>query len=162
VLVVVIIGVAAFFVLSPTSSNSTSSFRSTATSSTTGAGASTGAAVAVLSDNLTVGFQAGTWQIKLQNSGTKTISEIEVVLSTPTQTVVCTGTAQSGMAFANCPATVSKDGPLAPGGTITGFASGIGAGSAKAGSTYPLTINVVFSDATKAAMNSTVTATAIG
>jgi len=161
VLVVVIIGVAAFFVLSPTSSNSSSSSRSTTPPSTTGTGASTGAPVTVVSDLLAVGAGAGIWQIQLQNSGTKPINTIEIELSAPSQTVVCTGQTMN-MTFKNCPATPIQGGPLAPGATIPGFASGTAPGSAKVGSTYPLKINLVFADGTRAIVNATVTATSAG
>ncbi|MFI5419509.1 MAG: hypothetical protein ACHQ1H_00935 [Nitrososphaerales archaeon] len=115
--------------------------------------------VQFVSNNLTVGFQSGLWQMSLKNVGTVSVSKMMVRLITPVDSYVCSGVDQSaGLSFANC--TVAPSGnPLPPGATVSGSASGIGEGSGKVGSTYTVVAKVLFSNGDTVWVNSTVTAT---
>ena len=116
--------------------------------------------VQFVSSNLTVGFQSGLWTMSLKNVGTVSVSKIKVYLGTPIDSYVCSGGGLSaGLSFQNCIVFPSDD-PLPPGNTTLGSASGIGEGSAKVGSTYVITANVLFSNGNTVWVNSTVTATA--
>jgi hypothetical protein len=114
--------------------------------------------VEIVSDNLTVGFQSGLRQIALQNSGSVSVSKIIVYLRTPIESELCSGSdSSSGLSFNNC--TVAPSGnPLPPGGTVSGYATGIGEGSAKVGSQYPADAKVSFDNGNTVWVNSTVTA----
>ena len=116
--------------------------------------------VVITSDNLTVGFQSGLWQVALHNVGSVSVSKIVVYLVTPTESKVCSGTdSSSGISFNNC--TVAPSGnPLPPGATISGYATGIGEGSAKVGSSYPVAAKVAFVNGDIVWVNSTVIASA--
>ncbi len=115
--------------------------------------------VQFVSNNLTVGFQSGLWQMSLKNTGTVSVSKVRVYLETPIDSFVCSGVDESaGLSFNNC--TVAPSGnPLPPGGAVAGSASGVGEGSAKAGSQYDVAANVLFSNGDTVWVNSTVTAT---
>ena len=167
VVIILLIGVYGFFYYQfpstppapPTVSSSQHSSTGALASTSTAAGGVALGPVTIVYDNLTVGFHAGFWNIELQNSGTKTINTITVVASTPTETKVCTG-GTSDLEFTNCPASNLGSGPLAPGSTILGEASGAGPGSATVGSQYPIHITLTFADGTSSTVNATVTATA--
>jgi hypothetical protein len=115
--------------------------------------------VQFVSNNLTVGFQSGLWQMSLKNVGTVSVSKMTVFLNTPVGSYVCSGVDQSAaLSFSNC--TVAPSGnPLPSGTTISGSASGIGEGSGKVGSTYGVAARVLFSNGDTVWINSTVTAT---
>jgi hypothetical protein len=114
--------------------------------------------VQFVSNNLTVGFQSGLWEMSLKNVGTVSVSKLTVFLNTPVDSYVCSGVDQAaGLSFSNC--TVAPSGnPLPTGGTISGSASGIGAGSGKIGSAYGVAARVLFSNGDTVWVNSTVTA----
>jgi hypothetical protein len=83
------------------------------------------------------------------------VQTLTVTLHTPVQSVMCTGF-ESGLQFSNCIAgpdkvlrgTPDPRAPLPANSTFTGYASGVGAGSAKAGQSYPVTIAADFADGT--------------
>jgi hypothetical protein len=160
---VLLAGVGGYYVISSSGQAKTSPTSQPSSTQSAAAGAgntgSGGPAVTIVSDNLTVGFHAGIWAIEVQNSGSKPMSTLTIILNTPQQTKVCTGTG-GGLAFLNCPAAPNAGGPIPPGGTITGFASGAGPGSTTAGNSYTLNITAGFTDGTSASMNATVTAKA--
>jgi len=114
--------------------------------------------VAISSDNLTVGVQSGLWQMELRNAGTVSVSNIVVYLQTPTESKVCSGAdSSSGLFFSNC--TVAPSGnPLPPGAAVSGYATGIGEGSATVGSNYPVAAKVTFDNGDVVWVNSTVLA----
>ncbi|HXW36790.1 MAG TPA: hypothetical protein VEJ36_02660 [Nitrososphaerales archaeon] len=114
-----------------------------------------GARVSVQSDILTVGYQAGLWNITILNSGTLPLVKLTVVLSTPVQTEVCSGF-QGGIAFRNCPAT--QGGPYPPGTKLVAYASGAGPGSATIGSSYLVTMDASFANGESLNFTSYVTA----
>lgn len=124
--------------------------------STTTVKTSPGHEVTVLSDNLTVGFGSGLWGLTIENSGSVPIKQMTAVLSTPTETEMCTGY-NNLLVFVNCPESELAT-PYAPGTTVRSYASGAGPGSAVPGSSYPVTLRVTFVDGTATNFTSTVTA----
>jgi hypothetical protein len=149
--IIIIAGITLYFVFSPKKSTGSTLLQTNATAS--------GMNVEISSDNLTVGFQSGLWQMALYNSGSVAVSKIVVYLETPTPSEVCSGsTVSSGLSFSFC--TVAPSGnPLPPASTLTGEASGIGEGSATVGSHYPVAAKVLFSNGDTVWVNSTVIAT---
>lgn len=144
--VVIILAIIIAFLLNPTSGGG---------KETTGASTSAGDSVTVLSNNLTVGFQAGLWGLSIRNTGSVGVTEITAVLSTPTQTEMCTGL-HGGIGFTNCPSVAVS--PFSPGSVITGFASGAGPGSAVPGVSYTMTLVLSFEDGTSTNVTSSVVA----
>jgi len=106
-------------------------------------------------DKLAVGFNGGLWNIAFQDIGGKHVQTLTVTLHTPVKSVICTGF-ESGLQFSNCIAgpdkvyrgTPDPRAPMPANATFTGYASGVGPGSAKIGQTYTVTIEADFSDGT--------------
>jgi hypothetical protein len=124
-------------------------------------GSSTSDAFKVNYDTLVVGYNSGLWQLQVQAVGGKQIKEFTAVLHAPTQAQMCTGLG-GGFSFTNCPATPPSSGAFPANATFTGFASGVGAGSAVAGKTYSITLAVIYLDGTKLNQTTTVTASNSG
>ena len=113
--------------------------------------------VQIISDNLTLGYLSGLWEIELKNSGNISVSTINIVLNTPIESRVCSGSTPSdGLVFSLCPPLAAN--PLPPGATIVGAASGVGEGSAKIGSSYPVSARITFANGNSTWLNTTVTA----
>ena len=117
----------------------------------TGGGSSTtsgnsGGPVLVTTDNLTVGYQSGLWTLDLKNAGTQPLLEVTAILSTPVESKLCTGLAFSTLSFYNCPALQGK--PVPVGGSIGGYTTGAGPGSAVIGKAYNVTVTSTFQDGT--------------
>jgi hypothetical protein len=125
--------------------SSTSSSSGVSTSSANTSNSTSSGHFKVIVDNLTVGFQSGLWQVAIQESGGRQVKQLTMVLSTPTRAMICTGLSGS-FSFAFCPATPSSSGAFSAGSTFVGFATGAGPGSATPGKSYPVTIDVVYSD----------------
>ena len=133
---------------------------STSTSNSSGSSAnntSGGTWFTVNYDTVVVGYNSGLWQIQLQDVGGKQVKLLTAILHTPTESMICTGVF-GGFVFSNCPPTPPSAGAFSANMTFTGYASGVGAGSAKAGTSYPISIVAVFSDGSKA--NDTISVTA--
>jgi hypothetical protein len=110
---------------------------------------------------LVVGYNSGLWELQLQDVSGKQVKLLTAVLSTPTESKMCTGLF-GGFTFGNCPATAPSSGSFAANATFTGFATGVGAGSATAGKSYTVTIDAVFVDGTTVNDTLTVLATSSG
>jgi hypothetical protein len=117
-----------------------------------------GGKMTVVSQNLTVGFHSGLWQVTVQNTGSVGVSQITIVLPTPTEAKVCTG-AYGGLKFSNCPASPDPSGPLAPNQVMSTYVTGAGPGSATVGNSYNVTVTSKFADGTTSVVNATVIAT---
>jgi len=100
----------------------------------------------IIAANLTVGYNSGLWTMTIQSSSTKGIQLLTVILNTPTQSKMCTGVFGGSLQFSNCPSTPPASGSYAPGTVFTGYASGVGSGSAVPGKSYTVNINAVYSD----------------
>ncbi len=135
--------------LSSSTSTSNSSTVSGGQSTITNGSSASSSHFKIVYDNLVVGFNSGLWEFKFQDVSGRSITMVTAVLSTPTETKMCTGI-ESGMSFSNCPATVSPLGAFASNATFTGYASGAGPGSATPGKSYTVTVNAVFTDGSSA------------
>lgn len=148
---------------STTSSTSNTSSGSASTSSS--AGNSAAGPFKVNYNNLTVGYNGGLWNIGFTDVSGKKVSVLTVTLHTPVESVLCTGFLGK-MQFSNCISGPNKtylgtpdpNGPFPANATFTGFTSGVGPGSAKAGQTYSVVITASFSDGTSVNQTSTVQA----
>lgn len=134
-------------------------------------GSSTAAATlsdfTVVSDNLTVGFQGGLWQIEFQTTGGRQVSSITVALFTPTKTLMCSGVF-GGLDFANCSCSQDSSScatldPSHANGfpanfTFSGYTTGAGAGSATPGKSYTVALTAQFTDGTQTNETTSVTA----
>ena len=140
------------FLYTPSPSTTSTLSSSSASNNTSG-----GTWFKVNYDTLSVGYNSGLWQIELQDVSGKQVKTLTATLATPTRTVICTGVF-GGFVFSNCPTTPQSAGAFPANMTFTGYASGVGAGSAKSGTSYQVTINAVFADGTKA--NDTISVTA--
>jgi hypothetical protein len=150
IIIIVVAGVSLYYVSSKLGSTIASSNTSLAIGNST--------SVQVVSDNLTVGFQSGTWEITLKNAGDTAVSNLTVYLETPIRSEVCSGAStSSGLSFSLCPSTPGN--PMPPAATISGLASGAGEGSAKVGSSYPVDAKIAYANGKTVWMNTTVTAT---
>ena len=141
-----------YYPMSPSTSSTSSGSSASNTISTSG-----GTWFKVNYDTVSVGYNSGLWQIELQDISGKQVKTLTAILSTPTQAMICTGVF-GGFVFSNCPPTPPSAGAFPANMTFTGYASGVGAGSAKPGSTYPIHIIAVFADGSKA--NDTISVTA--
>jgi hypothetical protein len=120
-------------------------------------------------DTLLVGYQGGLWQLGLQANAGKQISGIIITLTTPTETVMCTGF-EPGLSFTNCIAsgpgkyvfTEPTGGSFPGNSTFTGFATGAGPGSAVVGKSYPIRIATQYADGTNDTETITVSAVSAG
>jgi hypothetical protein len=149
-----------FYTASPsTTSSSTSSSTVSGTNQTTDSNGS--GPFKVNYNTLVVGYNSGLWQLSIQDTSGKQIKELTAVLKTPTESEMCTGLG-GGFSFNNCPATPSSAGAFPVNATFTGYASGVGAGSAKSGETYQVIFVAVYSDGTGLNQTVSVTATASG
>ena len=158
IVVIVAVAGASLYVVSArlTASSITTSFVSSGTVTTDTSGNIT--SVDIISDNLTVGFQSGLWQLIIKNNGTVGVSVITVYLKTPTPSEICSaGSLDDGLSFFYCPSTAGN--PLPPGTTAYGTASGVGEGSATVGSSYPVDCKVTYDNDVTAWSNFTVIAT---
>jgi len=146
VVILLLVGAAAVAVYLYANPSKTSSTTRTSTASTS---SSSGAPLfRVDYDNLTVGYNSGLWQISLTDIGGQKIKLLTATLSTPVETKLCTG-ALGGFFFGNCAPTTYPDAGFFPtNATFKGFATGAGPGSAKLGTAYTVTLNVVFADGT--------------
>ncbi len=152
-LLVVVIAAAGIFLYSaPPSTVSSSTGSSSQSSSGGGSGP-----FKVNYDTLTVGYNSGLWEISVQDVSGKQVKLLTAILSSPTESKICTGVF-GGFNFGNCPATPPTSGAFAANANFTGYASGVGPGSATPGKSYPVTLQVVYNDGT--ALNQTLTVTA--
>jgi len=136
----------------------------TTSSSTSGAvqsGSTGGTWFTVGYDTITVGYNSGLWQLQLQDVSGKQVKLLTATLSTPVESKMCTSVF-GGFSFPNCPATPPSAGTFPGNSTFTGSATGIGPGSAKPGTSYRVTIDVVFADGTTRNDTLSVTAAAGG
>jgi hypothetical protein len=161
-IVILIIGAAAAGVLLNSPSHSTSS--STPTGGSAGTSQSAGGTgvgpFKITYDQVLVGYQGGLWNFGIQGIGSKPIKSVTVILSTPTQSEMCTGVFKGGLSFANCPASVDPvTVPFPANSTFTGYTSGAGAGSATIGNSYTVIISAVFADGTS--VNDTISVQAV-
>ena len=155
VVVIILIAGVALYIVSLKLGGSVNDSTGTTGVSGTSAGKS---AVQYVSDNLTVGFQSGLWTVTLRNTGVSGISYIVVYLLTPVESKLCGGTTEdAGLAFINCQLQLPGN-PFPSGSILSGTGSGIGEGSAKVGSAYPVGAELTFSNGTVVWVNSTVTA----
>jgi len=136
-------GVAVYLTSTPPKTSSTTS--SAAASGSTSPGSPL---FRVDYDNLTTGYNSGLWQISLTDIGGQKVKLLTATLSTPVETKLCTG-ALGGFYFSNCaPTTYPDAGSFPINATFKGYATGAGPGSAKLGTSYTVTLNVVFADGT--------------
>jgi hypothetical protein len=141
-LVVGAAGVAVYLYATPSRTSSTTSTASATSTS------SAPPLFRVDYDNLTVGYNSGLWQLALTDISGQKIKLLTATLATPIESKLCTG-ALGGFYFSNCAPTTYPDAGFFPANaTFKGFATGAGPGSAKLGSTYTVTLNVVFADGT--------------
>lgn len=168
IVIVIVVGAGGAIFISGTGKGGGSSTSTSSAVSTTSAMSSTGVAntsnstssgpFKVIVDNLTVGFQSGLWQVAIQESAGRQVKQLTMVLSTPTEAMICTGLSGS-FSYAFCPATPASSGAFSAGSTFVGFATGAGPGSATPGKSYPVTIDVVYSDGST--LNDTLSAVAL-
>jgi hypothetical protein len=156
------LGVFLYTTSTPTASSSTSgnsAVSSTANFSNSGSTAN----FKINYDNLTVGYNSGLWSLSLTSTSGKQVKLLTAILSTPAEAKLCTGEL-GGFYFGNCPATppFTPTGTFLPNATFTGYAAGIGPGSAKVGNSYKVTLDVVFADGTNVNDTLSVTATSSG
>ncbi len=105
---------------------------------------------------ITVGYQGGLFQLGFQDTEGKPILGIVAILKTPTEAVMCSGSGGSGIGFGNCGPGPGKSyvfapatgGPFPANTTFTGYASGVGPGSAVPGQSYQLSILATYVDGT--------------
>jgi hypothetical protein len=116
---------------------------------------------------ITVGYQGGLFQLGFTDTEGKPIVGVVAVLHTRNETVMCSGPNGSAIGFGNCAQGPGKSytfspasgGPFPANTTFTGYASGIGPGSAVVGQTYTLSILATYSDGTST--NSTLSVPAV-
>lgn len=161
--VILIIGAAAAGVLlnSPPHSTSSSSTPTGGSVGTSQSAVGTGVLpFEITYDQVLVGYQGGLWNLGIHGIGSKPIKSVTVILSTPTQSEMCTGVFKAGLSFANCPASVDPvTQPFPANSTFTGYTSGAGAGSATIGKSYAVIISTVFADGTS--VNDTISVQAV-
>jgi hypothetical protein len=158
--VVIIAGAALYYSIGSPGGAVTTSTSAVVTKSASSASAAA-MNVTIASDNLTVGYKSGFWQIALENAGSVPVSAITAFLLTPTRSFICSGTDSSnGLLFGNCPAPSAN--PLPPGSTVTGTSTGVGPGSAQVGMQYKVAAHITFANGQNVWVNSTVTATSGG
>ena len=143
-----------------TTSPSSVSSSPSSTSSSTGGPLTSGGATwfKVNYDTLEVGYNSGLWSLQIQDVSGKPVSLLTAILKTPTESKICTGLF-GGFVFTNCPPSPPSSGAFAANETFTGYASGVGEGSATPGKSYPVIIQAVFADGTTANDTITVQAT---
>jgi hypothetical protein len=166
-IVILLIGAGAFlYTAAPTKHTTTTSTTSITGSTQTGNSTlatnsqttnSTQGPFKVIYVSLNVGYDSGLWQLSIQDVSGKPVKLLTAVLNTPTQSKMCTGEF-GGFGFSNCPTTPPSSGVFATNATFTGFATGQGAGSATPGTTYSITLDVVWGDGTT--VNATIPVTA--
>ncbi len=154
-------GVGVFLSTSSPSKSSTTTSSSLLSDTSQSAGSNTSGPFKVNYNTLVVGYNSGLWSLQVQATGGKTIKEMTAVLHTPTQSEMCTGLG-GGFSFFNCPATPPSSGSFPANATFTGFASGVGAGSAQAGKTYDVTLDVIYLDGTTLNQTTSLTASSSG
>ncbi len=153
IIIVIVAGISLYYVSTKLSSTVDSSSTSLAVGNVT--------SVEIVSDNLTVGYQSGLWEVTLKNTGNTAVSMIFITLKTPISSYMCTSEiGASSLSFSLCSPGSSPGNPLPPGLTIFGSASGSGEGSATIGSSYPVDARVTYANGVVDWVNSTVTAQA--
>jgi hypothetical protein len=138
-----------------TSSSHTSSGSTSTTDQTTSSSATTWFKVNY--NTIEVGYNSGLWNLQIQDVGGKQVKELTAILKTPTESKMCTGIF-GGLIFSNCPSLPPASGAFDANMTFTGYATGVGPGSATPGNSYQVIIDAVFADGTAA--NDTITAVA--
>jgi hypothetical protein len=147
VIVLLVVGSVGVYLYTASPSTKSSSTNSSKASSNTSQSTSGSTWFKVEYDSLVVGYNSGLWQLKLDNVGPKNISELTATLNTPVQSKMCTSVF-GGFSFGNCPATPPNGGSFAANATFAGYATGVGAGSAKPGQSYTVSVYAVFADGT--------------
>jgi len=166
---VLIIGAAGAAVfLNPESHSTTSSSTSSSVSTSQSATNSSTDPFKVSYLQLIVGYQGGLFNIGFQDVAGKPLQSLVVILATRNETALCTG-AGYGLQFANCvpgPGKTYVAGPsiasgnFAANATFTGFATGVGPGSAVVGQNYTITITANWVDKSTTVTKLSVQATA--